>query len=139
MRVAPRLFNWIGSTALVFALLLASPGVRVSQADGGSNAGEANFSWDPSLERSEVAEAPAPRMGRSPAVVPPPGTCAAQNAAPLVLPSDRAIRGLQGMPLLIAEGDEELNSLNGRGYNIGKAEPSGELQKLMVEIRRRNN
>lgn len=136
MRVAPRVLNWIGSAAFVFALLLASPGVRVSQADA-APAGEANFSWDPALEPDAVAPAPAPRMGRASAVVPPPGTCAAQTA-PMVLPPERALRGLQGMPLLIADGDEELNSMNGRGYNIGKTEPSAELQKLMVEVRRRS-
>ena len=138
MRVAPRTsnwINWIGSAALVFAVALASPGVRVSHAEAGT-AGQ-NFSWDPALEPVAAAEpTPAARFGRSIAVTPPAGTCAAQNAT--VLPTTRALRqGLEGMPLLIADGaDGELNSLNGRGYNIGKTEPSADLQRLMIEAGR---
>ena len=48
-----------------------------------------------------------------------------------------ARRALEGMPLLIAgEDGEALNSINGRGYNIGKSEPSADLQKLVFEARR---
>jgi len=132
MRAAPRIFDWIGSVALVLALLLASPGVRVSRADPATPEAPADFSWDPALEPGASESA----LARSVKVSQPAGTCAAESA-PVVMPTERALQGLRGMPLAIADGDEELNSLNARGYNIGKAEPSRELQALMAEIRRR--
>lgn len=142
MRVAPRpfrsrAFQWIGGAALAFAILIFSPGVQIGYADVAAQAGEADFSWDPALEPGHAAVPAAPARAGSIAVTPPAGTCAAK-AAPTVLPSHRALRGLQGVPLRIADGDEELNSLNGRGYNIGKTEPSQDLQRLMAEVKRRS-
>jgi len=133
MRVTSRFFDWIGGAALVFALLLASPGVDVGHAEGATPEGEANFSWDPALEPGVAGRS---ALAGSVRVSPPAGICAA-SSAPTVLPPTRALRGQQGMPLLIADGEEPLNSLNGRGYNIGKLEPSQELQALMAEIGRR--
>jgi hypothetical protein len=127
MRAVSRAMNWIGSAACVFALLLASPGVEVSRA-------EQDFSWDPALEGPPAAE-PASAFAKSVPVAQPGAACAAQQA-PAVVPS---VRGLKGMPLQIADGspgDAELNSLNGRGYNIGRTEPSADLQKLLFEARR---
>ncbi|NNL66191.1 MAG: hypothetical protein HKP30_08115 [Myxococcales bacterium] len=118
----------LGFFVLLLAMALASPGVRVTQA-------EDDFSYDPTLEPSYHAAAePAPRAH---AVAKTrqdqaPGTCAAREAAPVI--------PLGGMPLLIAEGDEAegLNSLNSRGYNIGKLEPAGELRQLEIEVLRRS-
>jgi hypothetical protein len=130
MRAAPRLFDWIGSAALVLALLLASPGVRIAWAGDAASGSETDFSWDPALESA----APAPAPTEAP-------TCAAQAPA-AVIPSARQIRGLQGIPLRFpdadADGEEALNSLNNRGYNIGHTDPTLDLQKLMAEVRRRD-
>ena len=120
-----------GFFVLLLAMALASPGVRVTQAEG-------DFSYDPALEPSPPAvhaAAQPPTRAQGPARVrqdQAPGTCAAREAAP-ILP-------LHGMPLLIAEGGEGegLNSLNSRGYNIGKLEPAGELRHLEIEVLRRS-
>lgn len=117
-----RILDLVGFPALALALLLASPGVRVSHA-------EENFSYDPALE--PTAQASAPGMATAVRLDPGP-SCAANGAAAPVVP-------LRGLPFLVAEhgeGEDGLNSLNGRGYNIGKREPSMELQRLLMEARR---
>ena len=113
MEAAALVRNVAGATALVAALALASPGVRISQADPG-------FSRDPALETSS---APPPALAEG-------ATCNATSPAPAVMP-------LRGMRLRVAPEDEALNSLNGRGYNIGRNEPTIDMQQLMYEVRRR--
>lgn len=114
----------LGFLALAAAVLLASPGVRITRA---ADDGAANYSYDPTLEPAAQAPPPA-AMADGP-------TCAARSAAP-VLP-------LRGMPLLMAQRNgemdesERLNSLNGRGYNIGGSEPAAELRKLEMEVLRK--
>lgn len=126
MRAGTRLFDWIGSVSLVLALMLASPGVRIAFADEAASPPEAGFSWDPALEPAT----PAPPAAEAP-------TCAAQAPAQ-VIPSVRQLRGLQGIPLHLPDGEEAVNSLNNRGYNIGDTDPTLDLQKLMAEVRRRD-
>jgi hypothetical protein len=126
MRSAPRFFDWIGGAALVLALLLASPGVRVVHADVAD--AEVDFSWDPALE---------PDAAAVPSAAPKAGAACAAETAPPVIPSVRQIRGLQGMALPVADGEEELNSLNNRGYNIGSPDPALDLQELLAEVRRK--
>jgi hypothetical protein len=142
MRVRSRLLDdlvhTIGFVALTLFVLLASPGVRATQA-------EEAFSHDPALEASAATHDPAleasaathdPALEASAATVPPEAegpACAAREAGPR-LP-------LRGLPFLLAQGDPRaeaagLNSLNGRGYNIGKTEPAAELRKLEIEVLR---
>ena len=118
MRVSP-LFRTdpvqaLGFAVVALAMLLASPGVRATHA-------EENFSYDPALEAYASEATQQAERG---------AVCAAREAGP-VLP-------LRGMPFLVADGEgaEGLNSLNGRGYNIGKSEPAGELRKLEFEVLR---
>jgi len=137
LHAAKAVRSWIGGAAVVLALMLASPGIRVSHA-------EDDFSYDPALEPGAVQQAAAAIPQRAAAANPralpldfsqPGATCAARSG-PAVVPTARA---LQGMPLLIADGtdaDRGLNSLNSRGYNIGKTEPSAGLQKLLFEVER---
>jgi len=115
MRAASRIHTLLGSAALLAAMLLASPGVRVSQA-------EQDFSYDPALER------PAPPPAKASHDAAPGPSCPVAQAP--------AMGPLRGMPILPVEGEEELNSLNGRGYNIGGAEPTFEMQRLMFEVKR---
>jgi hypothetical protein len=127
MRAATRLLDWIGPFALAFAVLLASPGVRVSQA-------EDDFSYDPALA-APTAEV-APSGDRTGAVAVGDSGSACEGTGPAVVPS---LRSLTGMPLLGPDGrpaDPSITSLNNRGYNIGKADPSEELQQLLMEVRR---
>lgn len=112
MRAALDLF---GALMLVTAVFLASPGVRVSHA-------EADFSYDPALEAGADAAVadPAGEPGES---------CAARQAVP--------VTPILKIPMVAASEAENLNSLNNRGYNIGKVEPDTDLQKLMFEVRRK--
>jgi len=121
--------SWIGGAAVVSALMLASPGIRVSQAQD-------DFSYDPALEPAAVEHSAAANPRALPLDFSQPGATCAARSGPVVVPTARA---LQGVPLLISDGtdaDRGLNSLNSRGYNIGKTEPSAGLQKLMFEVRR---
>jgi len=127
---ASRVLSWVGGVSFVFALLLASTGVRVSQAEAVE---EMAFSWDPALEAAAGESAPvAPRRAPSAGEI-----CSATQPVPVVMPSVRQLRGLQGIPLPAADEGEALNSLDGRGYNIGRSEPQADLQKLLAEVRRR--
>jgi len=133
MRAASRALDLVGSIALFLAVLLASPGVRVSHA-------EPDASYDPALERPASGSGDAP-LARSVPLGPAGGaTCGVDSeagaAAAAMLPSRR---GLQGMPLQIADGAEgdEGSSLNARGYNIGRTEPSADLQRMLFEASRR--
>ncbi len=116
MRAVSRIRTAAGAAALFAAMALASPGVRVTRA-------EQDFSWDPALEPAAKPAARAPAADEG-------ATCAASQA-PTVMPP------LRGMPLRVGGEDAELNSLNGRGYNIGQSEPTLELQLLMSEVKRR--
>jgi len=132
LHAAKAVRSWIGGAAVVSALMLASPGLRVSQAEG-------DFSYDPALEPTAVEQAVAANPRALPLDFSQPGATCAARSVPAVVPTARA---LQGMPLLIADGtdaDRGLNSLNSRGYNIGKTEPSAGLQKLMFEVRRQTH
>jgi hypothetical protein len=127
MRAATRWLDWIGPIALVLAMLLASPGVRVSRA-------EADFSYDPALEAPPAEVAPSGALTGTVAVGDSGSAC--EGTGPAVVPS---LRSLTGMPLLGPDGqpaDPSITSLNNRGYNIGKADPSEELQRLLMEVRR---
>lgn len=116
MRAASRIHTILGSTALLAAMLLASPGVRVSRA-------EQDVSHDPALEQSVQPPAKASDEVTS-------GPLCEAGPAPVMGP-------LRGLPILPVEGEEELNSLNGRGYNIGATEPTFEMQRLMFEVKRK--
>jgi hypothetical protein len=116
MRAVSRIRTVAGAAALFVALALASPGVRVTRADQG-------FSWDPALEPAAQRAARVPVAAEG-------ATCAASQA-PVVMPP------LRSMPLPVVGEDGELNSLNGRGYNIGSSEPTLELQLLISEVKRR--
>jgi hypothetical protein len=114
MGAAARIRNVAGAAALVAAVALASPGVRISRA-------EPDASFDPALQAA-APPAPAPAEG---------ATCAATSGpTPAVMP-------LRGMRLRVAPEDEALNSLNGRGYNIGRSEPAVDMQQPMYEAKRR--
>jgi len=115
MRAASPLVDLLGCVALAVALLLASPGVRVSRADE-------DFSYDPALARAATEAAAAPAVKESGP------TCAANQTLPAM--------PLRGIPIVAAGNADEPSSLNARGYNIGKAEPDTELQRLLFEARR---
>lgn len=108
----------LGFLSLAASLMLASPGVRA----------EPNVSYDPALEPVATRVAAAPEADG-------PACAAGAPMAPLA--------PLRGLPLLMAQQGaalpegERLNSLNGRGYNIGPVEPSSELRKLELEVLRR--